>query len=361
MTSKVGPWITIGAIALGVNAFACASQKSSVRLVSDPTGESVVYGPPVAVSYEAELDAGREYGVLTLYRSARCDVIPVTVMQTYKETLHGDKVVERSPTTKTQVAGEPDGSIVCDQTYARDVEVFLEAGGDRFSLGKTNAEGQAGANLAQVFKVGSFEELPEKAKIMVRPEQARPMVEVGEVSLARLGKFSERVTELLDKLSVILQKGETDVTGEDIARSYEIYAQLQELAPNDPRVTGASARFWELQLGRKKEESRERMGKTLEALSQARSTLKVMGDAAIPLYVQAAVSSGTLDKRALEWASLRLLRALRGAPSVCSGGFAWAGVPSYGWPADARLAAQYVNYARGGAYAATVQGACRTF
>ncbi len=339
----------------------CSGSRVSTRTVSDPVGESITYGAPRHVEYTAELDAGREYGRVTVFRHARCDVIPITVTQRYKETLEGNKVVERSPLSKGQSAGEPRGDVACDQTYAREVEVLLEVGGDRFSLGKTNASGQVAADLMALLKVGSFEELPDRATLKLRPRAAEPMVDAGEISLAQLKKMDARVADLVVQLLAILEKGETGASKEEIARSYEIYTQLQDIAPADPRVTGVSARFWELTVGRKKEEDRERLSKTLDALSEARETLKVMGDAAIPLYVQAAVSSGSLDSRALEWSSLRLIRALRGAPAVCTAGFSWAGVPSYGWPADARLAAQYTRYGYGNAYEATIQGACRTF
>ena len=86
-----------------------------------------------------------------------------------------------------------------------------------------------------------------------------------------------------------------------------------------------------------------------------------MGDAALPIYVQAAVSSGTLDRRALEWSSLRLLRALRGAPEVCASRFSWAALPTYGGSPDARLAAHDVHYAYGSSHADLLQNACRAF
>jgi hypothetical protein len=75
--------------------------------------------------------------------------------------------------------------------------------------------------------------------------------------------------------------------------------------------------------------------------------LKTMGDAAIPMYVQAAVSSGSLDRRSLEWASLRLISALKAAPNVCGAGYSYQNLGSYGFPLDAQLAAHAVNHAYG--------------
>lgn len=356
-----GAKYTATAVLTAIATFGCASTKSTTRIVDDPVGEAVTYGGPKERTYVAELDAGREYGRVTVYQSARCDVVPVTVMQRYQETLHGEKVVERTAVTKTQVAGKSEGNIPCDQSYARDIEVMLEVGGDRLPLGKTDAHGEVTANFAELFKVGSLEEIPDTAKVLLRPHQAQPMVEAGTVSLAQLSKYAARVEELITKMEVIFAKEPKDVTPEDITRSYEIYAQLTDFAPEHPRVVAISARFWELFDGRKREEALERLGKNLDALSQAKATLQVMGDAAIPLYVQAAVNSGNLDRRALEWSSLRLLRAIKGAPGVCSAGFAWTSVPTYGWPADARLAAQYVQYGYGSGHATAVQHACTTF
>ncbi len=333
---------------------ACASTPVTTRTVDDPAGEAVEYGAPEDTTYTAELDAGREYGTITVYRKSSCDVIPVTVMQRYKETVRGDEVLERSPLNKRQVAGQPRGTVVCDQGYARNVEVLLEADGGRFSLGTTDELGRVEANLARVFKVASFEEVPESAKVLLRSTKGRPVEEVARISLQQLQRHDAKVAELSAKLEAILAKGETGATPEDITRSYELYNQMVDVAPHDPRVRALAARFWELYYGRKLEESRERLGKNLAALEEAQTVLRSAGDAAIPIYVQAAVNSGTLDSRALEWASLRLVRALRGAPAVCSAGFSWAAIPTYGWGADARLAAHYVHYAYGSSHAELV-------
>lgn len=341
-----------------VGGLGCASNAVMTRTVDDPAGEAVAYGAPRNTTYAAELDAGREYGTVTVYKRSVCDVIPVTVMQRYKETVRGEKVLERNPLNKRQVAGEPQGEVDCDQGYARNVEVLLEAEGGRFSLGTTDELGRVEANLARVFKVASFEEVPETAKVMLRSVKGKPLEQVGELSLTQLKKHELRVVELIDKLEAVLEKGAAGATADEITRSYEIYSQMVDVASHDPRVKAMAARFWELFYGRKLEEARERLGKNLDALKDAQALLRTAGDAAIPLYVQAAVNSGSLDHRALEWSSLRLIRALRSAPAVCSAGFAWAGLPSYGWSDDARLAANYVHFAYGSSHAEVLRRAC---
>lgn len=346
----------LGILALAVAG--CASSSVTTRTVDEPVGEAVAYGAPHDTTYTAELDAGREYGTVTVYKKSVCQVIPVTVMQRYKETTRGKEVLERSPMNKRQVAGEPQGEIVCDQGYARNMEVLLEAEGGRFSLGTTDELGRVETNLARVFKIASFEEVPGTAKVMLRSIKGKPLEEVGQLSLLQLKKHEERVVELIGKLEAILEKGAAAASPDEITRSYEIYNQMVDVAAHDPRVRAMAARFWELFYGRKLEESRERLGKNLDALKDAQALLRSAGDAAIPLYVQAAVNSGSLDDRALEWSSLRLIRALRGAPSVCTAGFAWTGLPSYGWTEDALLAANYVHFAYGSAHAEVLRRVC---
>lgn len=357
----VGFQATLSALACGLLfSAACSPLAGNSRVVETPAGEAVSYGPPQNTEYVAEVDAMQGQARLVLYRSATCDVLPVKTLQRFEEKLQGKRVVERRPLSKKQVVGEPTGQVACDQSYARDVDVMFEVDGGRFPLGKTNDVGTVEANLVELFSLGSFEEVPERATIVVRPIQAERSVEAGSVSFAQLQRQQSRVVELVAELKAILAKGESGASPAEITESYEIYSQLVELAAGDPRVEGLRARFWELLWGRQLDEARERMSKNLEALSQAKETLKMMGDAAIPIYVQAAVNSGTLDRRALEWSSLRLINALRGG-LVCSAGYSFAQLPSYGWPADARLAAQYVHFGYGAGYTGAFQTACGQF
>lgn len=343
-TTKVVPrLLTLAGFLLSA---ASCTPKTTQRLVEDPAGTAVEYGAPRDVTYSTDIVASKQILSLYVYQSARCDVIPVTIMQRYRETLRNDKVVQRAPVTKTQVAGKPKGTIPCDQTYARNIEVFLDAGGNRVSLGQTDAQGRVEGNLVGLLATAGYANSPKQAKFLIRP-RGKPLFEAGTIELHELAQYETRVTELLAELEAILAKGEAGQSAADVTKSYEIYWQLVSIADGDPRVEAIGRRFWELWYGRKQVEATQRMEKNLEALGRAKDTLKVMGDAAIPLYVQAAVNSGYLDARALEWSSLRLIRALRGAPTVCTSGFAFSRLGSYGWPADAQVAAQYVNYAYG--------------
>jgi len=332
--------------ALSLGAQACGP-KSSTRMVDDPSGTAISYGAPRATTYSVAVAASKQYLSLSVFESSRCDVIPVTVVQRYQETLHGDKVVQRVPVTKKQVAAEPKGDVACNQTYARNVQVLLEAGGSRVSLGETDAQGRVVGDLVALLQTSGYANSPRQAKVFVIPNRARPAVEIGTLELHELAQYETRVTQLIAELEVILAKGDSGASPAEITKSYELYSQLLTIADGDARVEAVGLRFWELWYGRKQNEATQKMEQNLDALGRAQETLKAMGDAAIPMYVQAAVSSGTLDRRALEWSSLRLITALRASPNVCQGGYAYDSLGSYGWPADAQIAAHVVRSAYG--------------
>lgn len=342
---------------LGSMTVGCAGAPKT-RMVDVKTGSSVSYGAPQKREFQADIDAAFEHARVVVYESSRCEVIPLSIVERYQETLRGDQVIQKTPVTKKQVAESPTGDVACNQTFARNVEVLAEGNGNRVSLGRTDARGRVEGNLAQLFHVGSYAELPSTIKVFLRTAQAEPAKLVQEIPLPQLTARGQRISELLAQLEAILAKGDQGQSSADVGRSYELYAQLQDIAAGDPRVQGISARFWELYYGRKQEESRAKLTRNLEALSAAKETLKAMGDAAIPIYFQVAVNSGTMDPQALEWASVRLIRALRGSPVICAGGYQYSKLPSYGWPVDARAAAQYVNFAYGDSFSYAAQRAC---
>jgi hypothetical protein len=344
-------------LALPLGALACGP-KSSTRMVDDPSGTAIGYGAPRATTYSASVAASKQFLNLSVFESSRCDVIPITVVQRYQETLHGDKVVQRTPVTKKQVAADPKGDVACNQTYARNVEVVVDVGGNRVSLGETDAQGRVSGDLVQLLQTSGYANAPKQAKVFIVPNRGKPPVEVGVLELHELAQYEGRITQLIAELQAILDKGQAGQSSAEIGKSYEIYSQLLQISYGDARVEGIGARFWELWYGRKQDEARQSMEKNLDSLSKAQETLKAMGDAAIPIYVQAAVNSGTLDRRSLEWSSLRLIAALKSTPNVCAGGYNYGQLDSYGWPVDARLAAHCVNHAYG-AQPALVTNACR--
>lgn len=342
---------------------ACGGSPPTVRTVDTPTGTAVTYGAPRDTAYEVQVEPAKDAFTVHVFRSSKCSIIPIQLVEREQQTVEGNEVVRTEGLGRKQVAGEPQGDVTCAQSYARDVEVSLVIGSGVHPLGTTDEHGTVTAQLTDVLKSAAYGEAPpDEAVVRIRPpREARPALDGAKISLRELGQHEARVTALLTELEGILAKGESGASGADIARSYALYSQLQDVAPSDPRVRGLSARFWELLYGRKQEEARERMGKNLQALDQARELLKNAGDAAIPFYVQAAVNSGGLDARSLEWSSLRLIRALRTQTVICQQGFDWGRLPSYRLPNDAVLGAHYLRYAYGDAYARDVTAACLRF
>jgi|GEM_PF-785483 len=326
---------------------AACGPKSSTRMVDDPSGTAITYGAPRATTYSVNVAATKQYLSLSVFESSRCDIIPVTVVQRYQETLHGDKVVQRTPVTKKQVAADPKGDIACNQTYARNVQVMLDAGGSRVPLGETNAEGRVVGDLVQLLQTAGYANAPKQAKVIIVPNRAKPAVEIGSLELHELAQYEARVTQLLTELQAILAKGISGQSPAEIGKSYELYSQLLQIAEGDSRVEAVGLRFWELWDGRQQDQARQAMERNLDSLAKAQEMLKAMGDAAIPMYVQAAVNSGTLDRRSLEWSSLRLISALKAAPGVCAAGYNYQNLGSYGFPVDAQLAAHCVNHGYG--------------
>ncbi len=356
VTRLLGAAVCFGA---GASSIACAGA-ASVGTVEVPTGNSVSYGAPKNTKYFIDATPQKEMLGVTVYESSKCDVIPMIVMQRYKVTYRGEKEVSRSPLNLIQKADDPTSEVNCAQTYARNVEVVLQAeDGARYVLGKTDAFGKLEANLSAVFQTDSYAQLPASAQVVIRPPNAGRIENAGVLKLQQLASQQVRVAELLAEMESILAKGETGASAAEITQSYQLYTQLISIAGNDARVKGIKSRFWELFYGRKKAEALDRMKENLAALAGAKEALEVMGDAAIPLYVQAAVNSGNLDRRALEWSSLRLIRAIKGAPTICTNGFSYQNVGNYGWGPEARVAASYTRFAYGDSYEQTVTQACR--
>jgi hypothetical protein len=340
---------------------ACGGAQTT-RMVDEPTGSAVSYGAPYDTAYEVQVEPAKNVMQVHVFETSRCPVIPVKTVHRYRETLKGSTVVSRESLGKQQVAGEPKDEVLCNQTYARNVSVSLVVGGAVHPLGRTDDRGMTSVDLTRVFQSAAYGETPpEQAIVRIRPERLGRALDGTTISLNELKKHETLVDRNLAELESILAKGETGATSADIGRSYELYAQLHDVAPSDPRVRGISARFWELFYGRKQAEATERMGRNLRALDEARELLKVAGVAAIPLYFQAAVNSGNMDARSLEWATLRVIQALRTQVVICQQGFAWNRLGSYGWGSDALAAAHYLQFARGDAALADLNAACARF
>jgi len=337
----------------------CAASQVSSRIVEEPAGTAMSYGAPTDVGFEVETWASREVVSAIVYRKATCAAQPVQIVHRVRETLKDDVVMERKTMSRKQVAEGKASDVPCDVGYARDVEVYLAHGSEKFLAGTTDERGRVSVNLAELLKVAVYDDVPKTLSLEIRPAQAKPLRAVGELSLAHFDQQREKVDSLKDSLRSALS-GELKEPSEVLV-AYEALSALSVVAPYDADLSALSDRFYEVNQTRKREVSRSELSKNLKALGEARETLKVMGDAALPLYVQVAVSSGVLDRQALQWSSLRLLRALKQSGQDCVSDYAWRGVPMDAWDPEARLAAHYMSFAGGVGREQSITRVCRSW
>jgi hypothetical protein len=313
------------------------------------------YGAPTQLTYSVEVDPALDMSTLTIYQKARCDVMSVQLYDRYEEKRRGNEVVERTLLGKRQQVESVTGQIECAQSYGSRLLVMVSVGGSHFTLGETDPRGQVVARWSDLFKTAAMGVPEGPAQILIRPQKAQPSEVIGTISFKELAQHQTRLLELIRQLGDILDRSVPEqqspatpaqLSQADSRRAYELFAEIQQLAPSDPRTAAIGARFWELVDARKQMESQGALVRNLEALSAAKETLKAMGVAAVPLYVQAAVTSGVLDARALEWASLRLISAIQTQQLTCVAG---AGpTPPGTWSnGQDQLAWQYFQYGAG--------------
>jgi hypothetical protein len=335
----------------------CASARTT-RVVDASQGSTLTYGAPRDVSYSFEVEPELDVLRLHLYRSARCDVIPVELVQRRTETLRGDHVVSSVDQGLVQIAKAKTGEVTCDTGYANDVEVSLIVGNAVHRLGTADAYGYVALNLGSELREKLFgASVPGEATVRLRPPKARPARDIGKISLASLRDYENGVTRLLDQLNALLAKDPATLSSADIQQSYDSYERLRALAWHDPRFKAASARFWELFFARKQLESAQNLQRNLKALESARGLLKEAGVAAIPLFMQVAVSSASFDPRAVDWASGELLGALRQRPQLCAS-FDWTKLSGYGFLPPTELAVHYLRFVYGDAFYNPISGRC---
>jgi hypothetical protein len=329
----------------------------TTKVVDTPQGTSNAFGAPRNQTYSFEAEPELDKLRLHVYRMSRCDVIPTEVVARRTENWRGDHLVSTVDQGPVQIAKPATAEVPCDQGYARDVEVTLVVGNATHDLGTTDAYGYVGVNLSaelreKLFGVG----VPPNAMVRVRGLRGQPAQEVGMLSLASLRDFETGVQRMLDELNALLAKG-ANLSSPDIQRTYELYEKLRAVAYFDPRFKGASARFWELFFARKQLESTENLTRNLKALEAAKDLLKGAGVAAVPLFMQVAVTSQAYDPRAMDWASGELLGAIRARPQICSS-FDWTQMQTYGFSPVTQLAVQYLRFAQGDSFYGPIAGRC---
>ena len=339
-------------------ACACAGPLTH-RIVETPAGENVTYGAPRDWSYSVEALPERESLQLRVTKVARCDRIPITLMGRVDETLDGDQIVERKPLSPRQSASPPQGEIECERGFAGRSEVELRIGSDVFQLGRTNARGVLTVDLSERLDRALYDEnAPAEATVTIRGPNAVDASSAGSLELVSLAKHEVYVKAMLEELGTILDR-EAAATPDQVRRSYVLYARLRRLAPNHPDFIGSASRFWELFRERKQRESTRAMTRNLKALKEARELLKDAGLAALPLYMKAAITEGSVSTEATEWAELELLSVVMNSQSFCNERFSWTALPTYGMTSKSMVAARYLHFAFGNPYASTVDGFCK--
>lgn len=339
---------------------ACAGSRAegNVRVVETPAGSVVTYGAPKDRVYAAEAASERDVLRVRIRERSVCDKIPIQMVERVEETLDDGDVVSRRNLGKRQIAGEPSETVPCDETLTRDAEVSLRIGNEVFLLGTTDRDGLVGLNLSDRLRLSLYgENAPAEAAVEVRGPKDVSNVPAGTIALASLITHEARVHQLLSELALVLDKPEP-LASQDIRRSYELYAQLRELAPQDPRFQGMAARFWEQFYGRKQREASANLARNLKVLDQARELMKAGGIAAIPLFAQTAINSGGIDPQSLEWAQWQLLGGLRQHPVACQNRFSWRASVGYGFEPATLIALSYLRFAYGDGYASSAQALC---
>ena len=342
---------------LGLLLACCGGGAITSRDVDTPSGSILSYGAPADTSYSFESEPELNVLRLHLFRASRCPVFPTDTVLRRTETLQGDKVIHTEEHGKVQIARPPSGEVACDVGYGRDVDVSLVVGNAVHRIGTTDAYGYVAVNLSGELREKLYgASAPEEATVRVFPPRALGSLDIGQVSLASLRDFESGVDKLLAEFEPLLAKG-TAISGPEIQRSYQLYEQLRQLAYYDARVKGALARFWELFYGRKREESAQNLERNLKALEGSKALLSTANLSAIPLFMQAAVSSQAYDPRALDWSNGELFQALRQHPQACTG-FDWRRVQSYGFGPSALLAVDYLRFAQGDDFWGSMSGVC---
>ncbi|MBN1612810.1 MAG: hypothetical protein JW940_39675 [Polyangiaceae bacterium] len=354
-----GRRVVAGFVLLVASGVAACASSDSVRIVETPAGSVVTYGAPKDRVYAAEAASERDVLRLRIRERSVCDKIPVQMVERVEETLDDGDVVSRRNLGKRQVAGDPTETVPCDETLTRDAEVSLRLGNETFLLGTTDRDGLVVLDVSDRLRLSLYgENAPVEASVEVRGPRDVANVPAGRIALASLITHEARVNQLLAEIGLLLDKPEPR-TGQDIRRSYELYAQLRQLAPKDARFLGMAARFWELFYSRKQREATENLARNLRALDKARELLKATGIAAIPVFAQAAINSGGVDAESLEWAEWQLLGGLRQHPVACQGRFSWRASLGYGFDPATRIALDYLRFAYGDGYASRAQSMCR--
>jgi hypothetical protein len=148
----------------------------------------------------------------------------------------------------------------------------------------------------------------------------------------------------------VLDRPQTDLTGAELARAYELYEQLARFDAGDPRVAALQALFMERLFQRKAIEANQRFANNLAALGAARDILSSNRTTIVlPGYVSQAISGGVMDDRTADWARGQVAIAIHRNPTLCGpnpqSGFTWSRLQLSPPPPESRLAFEVLRFA----------------
>lgn len=352
------PLLVGGALAGVCGLMACGGGTISYRHVDTPTIETHAYGAPKQTQYTPEFEPDKELLGITVYEHSTCDSIKVQVVNRTRETLEGDRVINETPLGKVQIAEQVDGKVTCEQRFTREAQVSLKVGEAVYPIGKTNAEGRVGVNLARRLDPDVYGAPQGEVVVLLKPQGEVANREIGRVPLSELTARERRIAELVGELSQILAKAPEAMTPDELTRSYQLYAQLRSIAWYDARFQGLQLRFWEVWHNRKQIEATENLSRNLEALEGAKELLRTASAATIPLFAQVGINSGLVNDRMLEWARWEMLEGFHEHPELCEKEFRWAGMPDY-IGIEQQIAGGYLHFVYGDPFERELGDMCR--
>ena len=338
----------------GFLGIACAHGAVTHRYIDTEVGVVDAYGAPQGTQYAASAEAERELIRITVFERSQCDKLRMKVIQRVDQSVRNDKVIAQEPAKTMQMPDGKDGTVVCNERWARNVIVGLRIGDQTYRLGVPSPRGEVIANLAGELRQSLYaENAPSEATVVVGG------VDAGKVSLAGYTSHEARVATLVDELRAILAKDEASLTPDDITRSYVLYDQLGQLdTGGDATISGIRQRFIELLYQRKSHEATENMKHNLKALSEAKALLPTLGAGMVPPYMLSAVQGGLTSPEALMWARGEVALALRHFPALCGSPFTWGQITPGSFPPATRLAFSYMHFAYDDPFQTEVQALC---
>lgn len=345
------------ALALGLVALGCAGNPPPPPAAAEPggapTAPSYQLGAARDTQYKADIQVERAGLRLLVREESVCDVIPINT------------VIENGE--KKRVAGPPTSTKPCDQRFARNVDVALEVNGNTYDLGRPNARGELDTAIGNRVLSSLYGDADDEApvgKLLVRDQKGETW-EVGTIDLTELARANRRIEQLLAEFRSVLDRPQAQLSGAELARSYELYEQLNAFGSDDPRVSALSALFLERLYQRKADEASERYRKNLQALAAAKDIFAANRTTIIvPGYVASAIDGGSLDSRTVDWARGQAALALRHDRNLCSSSpgrwdFTWSRLNLYPPPPQSKLAFEMLRFAYDNPYEAELSALCR--